>query len=58
MEILKKENLLIAVAIACVVIYFNQIIIKENKSAHKFVSALTVIGGLALGFNTLINLTK
>ena len=58
MEILKKENLLIAVAIACVVIYFNQKIIKENKSAQKFVSALPVIGGLALGFNTLINLTK
>jgi hypothetical protein len=40
------------------VIYFNQQVIKENKSTQKFVSSLPVIGGLAFGFNTLINLTK
>lgn len=34
MELLRKENLLIAVALVCVVIYCNQKMVQENQLAQ------------------------
>jgi hypothetical protein len=58
MVILKKENILLAVAVVCVVIYFNPQIVKENKLAQGLVSVLPIAGGLAYGLNTLIQVIK
>ena len=52
----KKEYLLIAVAVVCLIIYYYR---KElSKSENNFTQYLPIVGGLAFGFNTLINLTK
>ena len=53
MPLLQKENVLLAVAAVCVIIYFNQKLVKENKLAQNLVTALPIIGGLAFGLNTL-----
>ena len=57
-EILKKENVLLAVAAICIVIYFNQKLVKENKLVQEIVSILPIAGGLAFGLNTLAQVIK
>jgi len=50
----KKEYLLLAVALACLVIYYYRNSLKDYPTTNY----LPVVGGLAFGFNTLINLVK
>jgi flagellar biogenesis protein FliO len=57
-NLLKKENLLILAAVVCVAIYFNQKTVKESQSAQNLVNALPIIGGLAFGLNTLVQVIK
>lgn len=47
----KKKHLLIVVVIICVALYFY-----GSKINQDYVSSLPVIGGLAFGLNTLIQL--
>lgn len=58
MELLKKENILIAVAIVCVALYFWGKKLNENKQTQKLINWLPIAGGLAFGLNTLITVTK
>ena len=58
MEILKKENILIAVAVVCVLLYWKGKKINENQQTQEWINWLPIAGGLAFGLNTLITLTK
>lgn len=58
MELLKKENILIIVALFCLALYFYGKQINHSENAQEAVKFLPVLGGLAYGFNTLINLAK
>ena len=57
-NLLKKENILLVVILACIVLYFWGKKLNENKQTQKIVEWLPVIGGLTFGFNTLIQLAK
>jgi len=52
----KKEYWLIVVAVACVYLYYYGT--KDIPYGDKLEKSLPIAGGLAFGFNTLINLTK
>jgi len=53
----KKEYTLLVVAALCIVVYYYRESLnkRENKP---WLDALPIFGGIAFGFNTLINLTK
>lgn len=57
MELFKKENILILVALACLAIWYygKQL---NNEQSQNIVNSLPIIGGLAFGLNTLIQLAK
>jgi hypothetical protein len=48
-----KRYLLLIVAVVCVALYFYGSKIKKD---HQYLQALPVLGGLAFGLNTLIQL--
>ena len=50
----KKEYLLLAVAILCVVLYYY----RDKLNANKFTEYLPLVGGLAFGVNTLVQIAK
>ena len=50
----KKEYLLLAVAILCVVLYYY----RDKLNANKFTEYLPLVGGLAFGVNTLVQIAR
>ena len=54
LQYLKKEHLLIVVAVLCLLIYYY----RDKLNAKKTTEYLPLIGGLAFGLNTLITIAK
>ena len=52
---MEKKVLLLVVAIVCIALYFYGSQIKKDNQYTKY---LPVIGGLAFGLNTLVNLAQ
>lgn len=50
----KKEYLLIVVAVLCLVAYYY----RQQLNANKFTEYLPILGGLAFGLNTLVQIAK
>ena len=50
----KKEYLLIVVAVLCLVAYYY----REKLNANKFTEYLPILGSLAFGLNTLVQIAK
>ena len=57
-NLLKKENILLAVALVCVGIWYYNQQLNKSKTAQEATKWLPVVGGLAFGLNTLITLIK
>ena len=57
-SLLKKENILIAVALVCIGIWYYNQQLNKSKTAQEVTKWLPIIGGLAFGFNTLIQIAK
>ena len=50
----KKECLLLIAALLCLLAYYY----RDKLNANKFTEYLPIIGGLAFGFNTLIQIAR
>ena len=50
----KKEYLLLVAALLCLLAYYY----RDKLSANKFTEYLPIVGGLAFGFNTLIQIAR
>ena len=50
----KKEYLLLIVALICVIAYY----FRQQLNANKFTEYLPILGGLAFGLNTLVQIAK
>jgi len=50
----KKEYILIIVAILCLVAYYY----RNELNANQFTEYLPIVGGLAFGLNTLVQIAK
>ena len=50
----KKEYLLIVIAVLCLSMYYY----RHSLNANQFTEYLPILGGLAFGLNTLVQITK
>jgi len=50
----KKEYLLLIAALLCLLAFYY----RDKLNANKFTEYLPIVGGLALGFNTLIQIAR
>jgi len=50
----KKEYLFLIAAVICLLAYYY----RQNLEANKFTEYLPILGGLAFGMNTLIQIAK
>ena len=50
----KKEYILILVAVLCLIAYYY----RDKLNASKFTEYLPILGGLAFGLNTLVQIAK
>jgi hypothetical protein len=58
MQLLQKENILIIVALLCIILYFKGQQISDDKKVQEWLELLPTIGGIAYGFNTLFKLAQ
>jgi len=50
----KKEYLFLIVALLCLIAYYY----RQQLNANKFTEYLPIVGGLAFGLNTLVQIAK